>query len=401
MIKQLLPILLLSANIAQGQNDSTSRFHIGFVYPLSSNGQNAQNFSNDASFHLIGGISANENAFCFSGISSIIQHDANGFIFGGIINHIGGEARGVQWAGVSNIIKGDAEGCQFAGFNNISNHMRGCQLAGFSNISKGSVQGCQFAGFSNLVRDTIQGPQFSGFSNIAANAQSQFAGFSNVSKNSNGVQIAGFSNVSRQVKGLQLAGFSNMAKDVDGTQIAGFINIAKRVKGAQIAGFINIADSSEYPIGIINIIRKGDKSVGLSIDETGTNLLSFRSGSKKLYGIISTGYNFTHPEIQYGLEAGIGAHFPFNLLFRFNVETSVLTLSDFESGTFMKSSIRFFPSMRIGRNFELFGGPTFSFSNAPSKLGDKLDISYVWSKYSNGTFYGMNVGVIGGVQYHF
>lgn len=386
MMKKILAGILLCSNITQAQNDSNSKFHIGFVYPLSSNGQYAQRYSNDASFHLLGGVSANENAFCFSGLSNLIVHRAKGLVFAGVVNHIGGEARGMQFAGVTNIILGEATGCQFAGFNNISKSFRGAQFAGFSNISKGNIQGIQVAGFSNICSDTLHGLQVAGFSNIAQNTDGQ---------------LAGFGNVSNKVRGIQAAGFINVAKEVKGAQIAGFINVAKKVRGPQIAGFINIADSSEYPIGIINIIRNGDKSIGLSIDETGTGMLSFRSGSKRLYGILGAGYNFVEPKMQYGMEAGIGARFPFNLLFRFNAEATVLTLSDFRNGAFMKSSFRFFPSMRIARSFEVFGGPTFSFTNTPAALAEKFDIPYVWSRYSKGTFYGMNIGAIAGLQVHF
>lgn len=401
MMKKILASILLCSHIAQAQNDSNSKFHIGFVYPLSSNGQDAQRYSNDASFHLLGGVSAKENAFCFSGLSNLIVHRAKGLVFAGVINHIGGEARGMQFAGVTNIILGEATGCQFAGFNNISKSFRGAQFAGFSNISKGNLQGIQVAGFSNICSDTLHGVQFAGFNNIAQNTDGQFAGFGNVAQNSKGIQAAGFGNVSNKVSGMQAAGFINVAKEVNGAQIAGFINVAKKVRGPQIAGFINIADSSEYPIGLINIIRNGDKSLGLSIDETGTGVLTFRSGSKKLYGILGAGYNFVEPKMQYGMEAGIGARFPFNLLFRFNAEATVLTLSDFRNGAFMKSSFRFFPSMRIARSFEVFGGPTFSFTNTPAALAEKFDIPYVWSRYSKGTFYGMNIGAIAGLQVHF
>lgn len=385
-MKKILIGLFLCSNIAQAQKDSNSALHLGLVYPISTNGQWAKDYSNDVSIHLLGGVSANENKFCFSGLANLITNRATGMVYAGVLNHIGGDARGAIFAGFSNIILGNAQGAQFAGFNNISKGFKGSQFAGFLNIGKGNIKGAQFAGFSNICTDSIDGCQMAGFCNVAQQAGSQFAGFSNVSK---------------QVKGLQAAGFINVAQDVKGTQVAGFINVAKKVKGAQIAGFINIADSCEYPIGIINIIRNGDKSMGISIEETGTSMLSLRSGSKKLYGILGIGYNFYQPKMQYGMEAGIGARFPFNLLFRFNVEASVITLSDFHNGAFMKSSFRFFPSMRIARNFEVFGGPTFSFTNTPSYLADRFDIPYVWSRNNNGTFYGLNIGAIGGLQVHF
>jgi hypothetical protein len=35
----------------------------------------------------------------------------------------------------------------------------------------------------------------------------------------------------------------------------------------QLSGFINIADSCDYPIGLVNIIKNGDAAIGASIDE--------------------------------------------------------------------------------------------------------------------------------------
>lgn len=56
-------------------------------------------------------------------------------------------------------------------------------------------------------------------------------------------------------------------------------------------------------------MEKGEKSFGLSVDEQQTTLLSFRSGGKKLYGIIGLGYNFKNKEEVYSYEAGFGIHF--------------------------------------------------------------------------------------------
>lgn len=388
MRRLISTLLLFCCSIASAQNDSTRRVHFGFIYPISNNGQYAPLFSNDVSFHLLAGVSATEKNFCFSGITNIIAYNAKGFVFSGIVNFIGGDVTGFEFAGLSNDNSGALRGCQLAGSNNIATTVNGCQLAGLSNITRNSLRGIQAAGVFNLTKDTLNGCQLSGFINIA--------------KKIKGAQIAGFNNIAKNIKGTQIAGFSNVAKDVEGTQIAGFINIAKKVSGVQIAGFINIADSCAYPIGIINIIRNGDKSVGLSIDETKTSLLTFRSGSKKLYGILGLGYNLNEAALKYGLEAGMGARFSStNTLFWLNVEASIISLSNFDKGVYMKSSLRIFPSIRIAQHFELFGGPTFSFINTPKNWSNGFDISYVWRRYSRGNSYGINIGAIAGVQYHF
>lgn len=379
-LKSALAILLCS-NVALAQNDTLRKVHIGFTYPLSTNGQDARHISNGGSFHALAGVSAGEQAFCFSGISNVIAHNANGFIFAGVANITGGNTNGMQMAGVVNVMQGN---------------MNGFQLAGFSNVARNS-KGFQMAGFSNIVKDSAKGLQLAGFINIADKANSQFGGFANIAKSSDGAQVSGFTNVSKYAKGVQVTGFANIAKDVDGVQVAGFINVAKKVKGAQL-GFINIAESCDYPIGLVNIIKKGEMHLGLTIDETGTTLAAFRSGSKKMYGILGLGLNVAEPRMRYGLEGGLGLHFPLSMLFRINTELAVLSLSDFTHGVYMKSSLRVLPAMKFGRSFEIFAGPTFSFSNAPQTLSENFNLAYVWERRSKGTFYGMNIGAMAGLQ---
>src|SRR5690606_15213314 len=106
------------------------------------------------------------------------------------------------------------------------------------------------------------------------------AGVANIiQKEAKCFQLAGFLNSYENGKGFQLAGFTNIARgEVRGLQLAGFINKASKVHGVQFAGFMNIADSSDYPIGIVNLIADGTKAVGISVDDDQTILASFRSG---------------------------------------------------------------------------------------------------------------------------
>src|SRR5690606_22129835 len=120
----------------------------------------------------------------------------------------------------------------------------------------------------------------------------QITGIVNLSENVDGMQLSGTGNVSQHVKGLQLGGIVNLAHDVKGSQVAGILNKAGRVTGIQLSGIINMADSSDYPIGLINIIKNGERSIGISTDENLSSLISFRSGGRKLYGIIGLGSNF-------------------------------------------------------------------------------------------------------------
>lgn len=336
------------------QSEKHSFGHIGLVYPLSTNGVNAAEFTNPFSLHAIAGLSGSEEAFCASGVTNVIMNNAEGAVLAGFSNHIGGSASGAVFAGFMNTVGNDAEGIMGAGFLNVSGSMSGAQLAGFSNVAK-DVDGIQMAGFINK----------------AENANTQ------------------------------LAGFINVAKDVDGAQVAGFINVARKVSGPQVAGFINIAEHSDYPIGIVNIIKDGDKGIGFTIDETQTTLLSLRSGGRALYGILGIGINFKQFDPLYGLEAGIGAHLIKAGAFRLNIEGSVLSLTDFYDNTYLRSSIRLLPALRIADRVEIFAGPSFNHIVFDQYFTREIIGHYLWEDSHWGYVNGLYIGGIAGVQLMF
>ncbi len=318
------------------------KIHFGLIYPISSNGTNAPLDTNNLSIHLLAGVSAAERGLSFAGFSNIVLKDAVGS----------------QFAGFSNHIRGRADGSQFAGFANTYGGGKGAAFAGFANIAHGDIKGAQFAGFANLAKD-VKGAQFAGFFNYANSIK--------------GAQFAGFANISNQnVSESQIAGFINKAGNVKGTQIAGFINIAKKVNGALIAGFINIADHSDYPIGIVNIIKNGEKSIGVSTDETQTTIVSLRSGGRALYGIIGIGYNFKNEDEVYAAELGLGAHFFPSSTFRLNAELVATTLESFNPGEYFNTSFRLMPNLKLFKTLSLFGGPSLNFVTTNTDEGKQL-----------------------------
>ncbi|WP_153799914.1 hypothetical protein [Foetidibacter luteolus] len=319
------------------QDTKKSNVHIGFIYPISSNGSKAGEYTNKFSLHAIAGLSKNETGVALAGFSNIIKDSAKGFQAAGFSNHIRNASRGVQLAGF---------------FNHVKNNVQGFQGAGYLNIS-GSATGVQSAGFANIVK---------------GNAGS-----------------------------LQIAGFLNKSANVN-TQIVGFLNIAKKVRGVQVSGFMNIADSSEYPIGIINIIKNGEQTISISVDETLTTLVSFRSGSKKMYGILGIGYNLNYSKQHlYALEMGIGAHFRFSKQLRINTELTGMHLDDFKDGDYFRGSLRIMPAVKMGA-IELFAGPTFNYVNISEGKANNLTKHYVWDKTSGNNFYGLYFGFTGGIQ---
>lgn len=356
----LLFITLPLRSIAQ--RDSTAAVHIGFIYPVSSNGRQAASITNRFSLHAIAGLSKAETGASIAGVANVVKQDVSGAQMAGAANVIGGSASGVQLSGVANVIGGVATGAQ---------------LAGFANITGGEAQGAQVAGFLNLAE---------------ASGAAQVAGFANIAK--------------KNAKGLQLAGFLNKGSDVN-AQVAGFANVAKKVKGVQLAGFINIADSSDYPIAIFNFIKNGEKSVAFTIDETMTGIVSFRSGGRVLYGIAGIGYNFKdNPKAMYAAEGGLGAHIPLGgntsvRSLRINLEAVGTTLTDFHGGSYNKNSIRVLPALRLGSRFEAFAGPTINYVSYERENDYDFIKKYIWKNNSSKDFQGVFVGFNAGLQYIF
>ncbi|ACT96854.1 conserved hypothetical protein [Dyadobacter fermentans DSM 18053] len=357
-------ILLMSGTSLPSiaQSDSSSRIHVGFIYPISSNGKQAASITNRFSLHVIAGLSKAETGASISSIANIVKQDAAGAQIAGAANVIGGSASGTQMAGVANVIGGGA---------------KGAQLAGFGNIIGGEAQGAQIAGVINL------------------------------SESSGAAQVAGFANITKKhAKGLQLAGFFNRGEEVN-AQMAGFANVAKKVKGIQLAGLINIADSSDYPIAIFNFIKNGEKSVALTFDETMTGVVSFRSGGHVLYGIAGIGYNFKdNAKAMYAAEGGLGAHIPLSSKalggrLRLNLEAVSHTLTDFDGGHYNKNSLRVLPALKWGNHFEAFAGPTLNYVSYDREDNYDFIKKYIWKNNSSDDFQGLFVGFNVGVQYVF
>ncbi|MCF2444961.1 hypothetical protein L0657_13415 [Dyadobacter sp. CY345] len=321
------------------QEERTSIAHVGLIYPLSTNGKNAGQYTNKFSLHAIAGLSKAETGVAISGIALLVKDSVRGVQISGVSNVILNSADGVQIAGVANVVRHDAKGVQIAGFMNFGEEAGAVQVAGFSNLT------------------------------------------------------------SKSVKGLQLSGFLNKTENVN-TQISGFMNIAKNVKGIQLAGLINIADSSDYPIGILNFVKNGEKSISLTTDETATLMASFRSGGRVLYGILGLGYNLkSDNKSLYGIEAGLGAHIPVSNKFRINTEVVSQTLSDFKSGIYYKNSLRILPAFKLTPQLEIFGGPNLNYVDYSKGKGDGLVKRYLWKDAGGGDLEGLYIGFNAGVHF--
>ncbi|QEC51269.1 hypothetical protein EDD80_101242 [Anseongella ginsenosidimutans] len=260
-------------------------------------------------------------------------------------------------------------------------------LSGVSTVIREQAAGLQFAGVSNYVGKQTKGMQFAGVYNHTGD-QLQ------------GIQFGGVMNYAGDADGLQFAGVMNKARDVNGSQFAGVVNVAKKVKGLQFAGIINIADSSDYPVAILNFIKNGEKSIGISTDETFNLLASFRSGGRVLYGILEIGYNLKSEGDLYALGAGLGAHFAFSDRFRLNTELKSLVLDDFHEGEYSKYSLHILPALKVSERIEVFAGPSLNFVDSDMQEGKDLFKDPLWENgYGDGHLRQWYVGASAGIQF--
>lgn len=360
MKKVLLAITLyaVSFGVAHSQTDENKKsvFQLSFFTPLGTNGLYSSQYTNKASFNILAGVSKNEEAFTFGGLSNIIMQNATGFQFAGLSNYVGNHGKGFQFAGLININKKEFSGIQLAGLVNTAAGTKGFQLAGLSNVAK-DMAGFQFAGLVNTAKNTT---------------------------------------------GAQFAGLANTAGNVNGFQFAGLINKAKNVTGVQFAGLINIAENSDCPIGLINLVKNGEKGVAITYDGIGSTVASFRSGGKYTYGIIGIGYNHKTTGNSLVTEGGFGAHIPVVSWFRINNEVKASSIGSYSDKQVFNGGYSLIPAFKIGSHFELSGGVSINYMQSWDTGSSKLFPNHsLWKKSTSSGMQQVYIGYQAGVQYLF
>ncbi len=244
--------------------------------------------------------------------------------------------------------------------------VNGIEVGGVFNINQQQARYFQAAGLFNLVGNNMQGMQAAGISNI-------------VVRDVSGVQVGGINNRAGSVSGAQVSGIFNVAENVNGIQLAGIVNVAGNVNGVQLSSLVNVADSSDYPIGLVNLVKNGDKRFSIGMNESGTVQLAFRSGGRVLYGLLGVGYRLNGNGMKPAFEAGIGTHVWQRDLFALDAELASEIRTNFSADPEQQLSFRLLPQLRFGPHWGIFVGPT---------------INYV--PKANQTF---QPGLVGGVHY--
>lgn len=380
----LLSSRLKTQSLNLGKYFVDKPYQLSIIPGVGTHGKMSGQVANKVSFNVLGGYTGGVEGAEFAGVFNINKSSVKYAQFAGVCNIVSGNAEGFQASGVSNYVEGKAVGAQCAGVMNKA----------------GRVDGVQAGGVLNMAFDTVKGVQLGGFMNGAPTSNVQAAGFINIAGNIDGAQMAGFINIAGHASGSQAAGFINIAEDVAGAQVAGFINIARKVKGVQISGFINVADTSDCPVGFINIVRSGDKAIGVSFDEFGIASVALRSGGRVLYGIFGMAGNTSNS--MYGFELGLGAHLRLTRHVRINTELASLAISNLGGAYYNDYALRCLPAIRFGP-IEVFAGAGFntSFYSRMPQLLPGIKSQPLFTEHITGEHASMRLGYKAGLQVHF
>ncbi|MEN0052986.1 MAG: hypothetical protein AAGC65_04920 [Mucilaginibacter sp.] len=361
-----------SKQLVQGLNlgnfFASAPYQISLTPGLSSHGMYNSQVIDHFSLNLLGGYTAGVKGFEAAGLFNINRKDVSFFQMAGIFNVVGGSSNGIQAAGVYNNVLNNAQGIQLAGIANKTNNFTGVQVAGIANADQ-QAKGFLIAGLFNRVK------AFNG-----------------------GVQVAGLFNTVGQSKGLQFSSLFNSSANNAGSQLAAVFNTSKKVKGFQFA-LVNVADSSDYPIGLINFVKNGEKSLALSIDEALMAHLDFRSGGRVLYGLLGVGYQFDDTQAKYALDIGLGVHIINHRKFYLNGEYVTQIITDFKDKTYQTNSFKLLPGYKLSKLVKLFAGPALNIISAD--VSDNVKI-HGWelskSISSDNKLTALAIGVTGGLQ---
>jgi len=234
-----------------------------------------------------------------SGIISTGETSVEGFQAAGVVASAGNGLDGAQLAGVVNIVSGDVEGSQIGGVVNIADgEVVGAQAAGIANIASREVTGLQGAAIANIDGTNMTGVQAAAVSNV-------------VNGHAAAVQGAAIANVAKSLSGVQVSGVANwVERDVTGIQVSATANYCgERVHGVQV-GVVNIAKSSDFSLGIVNIMWEGRTHLEFWGNDSGFMNVGLKHGGDYWHSIYAIGYQPGIEEEATSAALGVGGHLP-------------------------------------------------------------------------------------------
>ncbi|MDR1761880.1 MAG: STN domain-containing protein [Bacteroidales bacterium] len=321
-------------------------FQASFVYPLSTDGTHSIDNEYNFSLNILSGFTGKVNGVEFGTFLNINKYSVNGAQFAGLVN----------FTGITGFAQ-SSNAAQFAGWVNYNAKGTAEQFAGLVNI--GDSAHIQAASLVNVVKSKSN-IQIGGIANVSKSSDVQIASIVNTTKESK-TQISGIVNAS-ETTNLQIAGITNRASE-SSCQIGGIFNKTK--KGGFQLGIINVRDTTDgVSLGLINIVKKGGlMELEIGCSEVINTSVSFRSGSNKLYAILSAGVNFDDEFIALG--AGLGTEIILHKKIGLNLEgvhygLHSSNLENYGYGELiqLKPLLNFKPI----KHLQIYAGPTFNLS---------------------------------------
>ncbi|MDR1730208.1 MAG: hypothetical protein LBR52_06060 [Prevotellaceae bacterium] len=355
---------------------------VSFIYPVGTDGINSADYEYNTSFNVIGGRTGKVSGFELASVFNINKYSSEGVQLAGVMNHTGTlgnneQSRNVQIAGVYNFT-----------LNGVSTQIGG------------------------VINRTEKSPaQIVGVFNLADAAIIQIAGVANVSKKNN-AQIAGIVNAA-DTACAQISGVINLANS-SSLQLS-TINITR--KGGFQLGVVNVRDTADgISLGVINIVKKG----GLMEVEAGGSeslhaMLSFRSGTQKLYSIITAGYNFSDNVFATGF--GLGTEITLKNRWRLNIEGIHYNLynknfgnwSDSDDGDFREwddynyaglTQLRPTINYKFAGHFKIYAGPTLNLLIMDTDLNSDFKAPYsIWNTTGDDVKLDAWIGFTAGIRF--
>jgi hypothetical protein len=111
------------------------------------------------------------------------------------------------------------------------------------------------------------------------------------------------------------------------------------------------------------------------------------------------GYNFSHKNARYVVEAGLGIHLPLGEYIRINTEITTAVLADFKGNKYFKSSFRILAGLKLGDRIEFFAGPGINYMNYDFDQNDIRSDHYIWHEKKGNQYNGLFVGGVAGIQF--
>jgi hypothetical protein len=325
---KLIAALLISVHFIMPQvlraQDSTKikirSFQIGFFTPLGSNGFDSWNVSNKFSINILGGYSGGVDGAEFSSLGSVLQ----------------GNMRGAQFSGLGNIVLQETKGVQFAGLFNIGlGNVKAAQFAGLANITAGKVKAFQASGLLNITTDTTRGFQLAGLANISAGR-------------------------------------------ISGTQMSGLFNYAKKLNGVQL-GVFNYTDSLEkgVPVGFLSFVKNGYSAFELGATETLFGVMSFKTGTRQFYNILSVGGGTRDGLSLFAWGYGLGAFIPLGNKAGISIDGICYQVNEgewFTDRLNLLNKLNLTGSWKLANHLSIFAGVSWNVtvSDITDKYGDEV-----------------------------